>query len=96
MMRVIASNSVVLITGASRGVGREAAIEFAAGGTAVALLARNKSELEQVAEEVHRAGGQALVVVADITNRKQVEVAVRTVVENWGRIDVLVNNAGSL
>lgn len=92
----MAITKVVLVTGASKGIGRAVALEFAAQGAAVALLARNRARLEEVAEEVQRTGGQALVLVADITEREQVEAAIQDILQKWGRLDVVVNNAGSV
>ena len=95
MARTLAG-SAVLVTGASSGIGRAAALEFAAKGSKVALLARDRRRLEAVAGEVHAAGGEPLVLTADVTDRARAEAAVRSVVERWGRLDVLVNNAGYL
>ncbi len=89
-----ASRPVVLVTGASSGIGRMTAIKFASRGARVALLARRENRLSEVADEVSRAGGLPMVIVADVSNRFGVEHAVETVVKGWGRLDTLVNNAG--
>jgi len=84
---------VVVITGASGGVGRAAARRFAAEGARVALLARGRKGLEAAAREVEQAGGHALVLPVDVSDPEQVETAARTAEETLGEIDVWVNNA---
>ena len=87
-------NAVVVITGASSGIGRATAHEFARQGAALFLAARDRRALHDVAEECHRQGGQARVVVTDVTRTEDVERLARTAVDTAGRIDVWVNNAG--
>jgi NAD(P)-dependent dehydrogenase (short-subunit alcohol dehydrogenase family) len=84
---------VVLVTGASSGIGRATALAFAAAGARVALVARRRALLETIARETT---GRTLAVPADVTDRAQVEAAFDRVVEEWGRVDVVVNNAGVL
>jgi len=84
------TGTVALVTGASSGIGAATARRLAAHGAAVALVARRKDRLQDVADEI----GTALVVEADITDRAQAEHAVRQTVEHFGRLDILVNNAG--
>jgi NAD(P)-dependent dehydrogenase (short-subunit alcohol dehydrogenase family) len=84
---------VVVVTGASGGVGRATAVAFAARGDRVALLARGREGLAAAAEEVRRAGGEALVVPVDVADARAVDDAAQQVVEAFGRIDVWVNNA---
>ncbi|HVL99144.1 MAG TPA: SDR family oxidoreductase [Egibacteraceae bacterium] len=86
-------DSVVVITGASSGIGRAAALRFAKKGAAVVLAARREQVLKEVAEECLQAGGRALVVAADVTDEGQVRELARRAVEEYGRIDVWVNNA---
>ncbi|MEU7099606.1 SDR family oxidoreductase [Streptomyces longwoodensis] len=84
---------VVVVTGASGGVGRATARAFAARGDRVALLARGREGLAAAAEDVRRAGGEALVVPVDTADAQAIEDAARQVVDAFGRIDVWVNNA---
>ncbi|HWE13168.1 MAG TPA: SDR family oxidoreductase [Solirubrobacteraceae bacterium] len=84
---------VVVITGASGGVGRAAARKFAADGAKVALLARGRQGLEAAAREVEHAGGQALVLPVDVAQYDQVEAAAASVEDAFGEIDVWVNDA---
>lgn len=84
---------VVVITGATGGVGRATAWEFAKQGARVALLARSIEQLEATKKEVEDLGGEALLVVCDVGEWKQVEDAAAQVVRAWGTIDVWINNA---
>jgi NAD(P)-dependent dehydrogenase (short-subunit alcohol dehydrogenase family) len=86
-------DQVVVITGASSGIGRETALAFGARGAAVTLAARNEVALRAAAREVERLGGKAEVVVTDVAEWPQVERLARRVVERFGRIDTWVNNA---
>ncbi len=87
------SQRVVVITGASSGIGRETARQFAATGAAVVLAARGEQALQATAEEVALAGGTPLVVPTDVAVWPQVQHLARTACERFGRIDVWVNNA---
>ncbi|MEU1319497.1 SDR family oxidoreductase [Streptomyces tibetensis] len=84
---------VVVVTGASGGVGRATVRAFAARGDRVALLARGREGLAAAADEVERAGGEALVVPVDVSDAKAVDAAAQQVVDAYGHIDVWVNNA---
>jgi short-subunit dehydrogenase len=86
-------SDVVVITGASAGVGRAAARAFGARGDRVALIARGEAGLRAAAEEVRAAGGQALVLPCDVSDAEAVEAAAAQVEEQLGPIDVWVNNA---
>jgi short-subunit dehydrogenase len=88
-------DKVVIITGASQGIGRATAYEFAQWGSKVVLAARNAKELEQAQKTIQSSGGQALSIPTDVQVEKQVHQLVQKALETWGRIDVLVNNAGT-
>jgi NADP-dependent 3-hydroxy acid dehydrogenase YdfG len=84
-------DKVVVITGASGGIGAELAKQLAARGSKVVLAARRKPELEKLATEI---GKDALAVITDVTERSDVDRLARAAIERFGRIDVWVNNAG--
>ena len=85
---------VVLVTGASRGIGRAIALAFAGEGCRLALASRTGQVLAAVADEVGTLGGEARHWVTDVTDPTQVETLVQHVCRAWGGVDVLVNNAG--
>ncbi len=87
-------NKIVLITGASSGFGEDTARLFAKEGATVVLAARRMDRLTALAEDIRAAGGQAFAVPLDVTEQSQIEEAVQTVLDNFGRIDILFNNAG--
>ncbi len=87
------STGIVVVTGASAGVGRATAVAFARRGWNVALLARGADGLEGAAREVQAAGGGALVLSVDVADPDAVFAAAERVIAAWGRIDVWVNNA---
>jgi NADP-dependent 3-hydroxy acid dehydrogenase YdfG len=87
------ADQIVVITGASSGIGRAIARAFAAKGARLALLARNQPALEAAAEEARRAGTEALVLPLDIADEPAVEAAAAAVEARFGRIDTWVNNA---
>jgi NAD(P)-dependent dehydrogenase (short-subunit alcohol dehydrogenase family) len=84
------ADRTVVVTGASRGLGRGCALAFAGRGTEVALIARGAAELESVAEEVRACGGSARVIECDVTRDERVHEAFAAL----GRCDILINNAG--
>jgi short-subunit dehydrogenase len=86
-------DSVVVITGASSGIGRAAALMFARRGGTVVVTARQADALREVAQECERLGGRALAVPADVTKEQAVRDVARQAIEHFGRIDVWVNNA---
>ncbi|MFE2424351.1 SDR family NAD(P)-dependent oxidoreductase [Streptomyces hokutonensis] len=88
------TGSVALVTGASSGIGAATARELVGCGASVALVARRRDRLDALAAELQKAGGTALVVEGDITDRTQAEAAVQQTVARFGRLDILVNNAG--
>lgn len=87
------NNKVVVITGATGGVGRAAAWAFAKQGAKVALLAREQKQLEGTKREVEQLGGKALIIATDVADANQVEAAADKTEQEFGPIDVWVNNA---
>src|SRR4051812_8947934 len=93
MMRPL-SNQVVVITGASSGIGRESAIELGRRGASLVLAARGEEALENVRDELAVQGVDALAVVTDVADRDQVNQLRDAAIERFGRIDTWINNAG--
>jgi short-subunit dehydrogenase len=87
-------DKVVLITGASAGIGLAAARLFAATGAKVAVAARSVEKLNQLADELRRQGQAVLVVPTDMTHQAEVDRMVETTIRHYGQIDILINNAG--
>jgi len=87
-------DKVVLITGASSGIGKESAIEFAKLGANIVLVARRKEKLEQVADELKKFNVTILTCQCDVSNKDQVKEMSKTVLEEFDSVDILVNNAG--
>jgi 3-oxoacyl-[acyl-carrier protein] reductase len=85
---------VALVTGASQGIGRACALALAEGGALIALAARNEEKLAAVAKEIADKGGQAATFRMDVSNEADVKSAVKAVIERFGKIEILVNNAG--
>jgi short-subunit dehydrogenase len=85
---------VVIVTGASSGIGRELAYQLAGQGAWLALAARSLEKLEAVAEGCRKRGARALVVQTDVTDEEQCKRLIERTVETYGRIDMLINNAG--
>ncbi len=85
---------VIAITGASSGIGRATAVRLARDGAAVAICARRGDRLDAVATEITAAGGQALPIVADVTRADEMNAFVAKTVERFGRLDVMMCNAG--
>ena len=89
-------NKVAIVTGGGTGIGEAIATVFAREGATVAITGRRKAELEQVAKNIRQQGGQALVIQGSVTAEPDVRNAVDATVRTFGRLDVLVNNAGNL
>jgi NADP-dependent 3-hydroxy acid dehydrogenase YdfG len=93
-MDPIGQGRVVAITGASAGIGRATALRLARDGAAIVACARRAERLESLAAEIEAAGGQALPVVADVTIERDMQDLVARAVERFGRLDVMMCNAG--
>lgn len=87
-------DNVVIITGASAGIGRELALQLAGQGAWLVLAARNAQRLEEVAALCRQRGGRALVVPTDVSQQSQCQALVERTIAEYGRIDTLINNAG--
>lgn len=93
-MSISLKGKVVLITGASSGFGEEAARLFARQGASVVLAARRIDRLQELVARIHVEGGEAMATPVDVTNGADVQNMVKSVIENYERIDILFNNAG--
>ena len=93
MHEPLLTNKVVVVTGAGRGIGRAIAMAMADEGAAVALAARSADEIDSVAEEIERSGGQAIAVPTDVGEQEQVDSLFERVARDLGEVDVLVANA---
>lgn len=87
------NQQVIVITGASQGIGRETALQLATKGASLVLAARNDEALAELARQVERLGGQAETVVTDVAEHEQVERLAQRAIDRFGRIDTWVNNA---
>jgi L-rhamnose 1-dehydrogenase len=87
-------DKVAVVTGAARGIGRAVALRFAAEGARVAVFDLREAEGGDAVAEIQDAGGEALFVQTDVSDAKRVAAAVQVVLDRWGRIDILVNDAG--
>lgn len=85
---------VALVTGAGSGIGRASALQLARQGARVACLGRTKSELEEVVSEIKSDGGSGLVTIADVAKPDQMQAAIEKTASEWGRLDLIVANAG--
>src|SRR5579872_5751043 len=85
---------VALVTGASQGIGRACALELARAGAAVACCARNEEKLASVVQQIISAGGRAAAFKMDVANEASVKETCKAVIANFGKVEILVNNAG--
>lgn len=90
------AGKTALITGAGTGIGRAIALAMAREGAQIALAARRRAPLEAVAAEIIAAGGAALAIQCDVTERASVEAALAAAVKRFGQVNVVVNNAGTM
>ncbi len=86
-------DKVALVTGASQGIGRDTALALAEAGAKVAVAARSEEKLAALAKDIVASGGEALVVKMDVADAEQIKAGFKQVVEKFGRLDILVNNA---
>ncbi len=84
---------VAVVTGASRGIGAAAARRLAQAGASLVLMARGEAEVEAVAAQIRDGGARAIAVPADVSDSEQIEEVIEAAVEQFGRVDILVNNA---
>lgn len=91
MNRMGLKNKVVIITGASSGIGKACVQEFSARGCKVVLAARNQQSLQQIAETL---GGEYLIVATDVSKEEECKTLIDKTIEKFGKIDILINNAG--
>lgn len=85
---------IAVVTGASSGLGKDAALAYANAGANVCLLARRVEKIEELAKEIEGLGVKSISVKCDVTKEDEVKAAIETVVNEFGRIDILLNNAG--
>src|SRR5436853_875729 len=90
------ADRVVIITGATSGIGRAVALRFAKASARVVAIGRNRSALEEVASEIKSAGGECLTLAADLTNESDGRLVIDAAVNEFGQLDVLVNAAGHI
>ncbi len=93
-MVVSLEDKVVILTGAGRGIGRAIAFTFAKEGARLALASRTKSALAEVKKEVERLGAETVIIPTDVTRESEVKNLIKTTMSRFGRIDILINNAG--
>lgn len=93
-IQVDLTGQTAVVTGASRGIGKAIALRLAGGGAKVACVARSEDKLRETAEAIAAAGGQAEVHPCDVTDSQAVSKLIEGLHEKWGRVDIVVNNAG--
>lgn len=88
------NGKIAVVTGASSGLGKDAALAYAKEGANVCVLARRVEKIESLAKEIEELGVQSIALKCDVTNEEEVKNAVEKIVDKFGRIDILLNNAG--
>jgi 3-oxoacyl-[acyl-carrier protein] reductase len=86
-------DKVAVVTGASQGIGRDTALALAEAGAKVAVAARNEGKLVALAQEIAAKGGEAFAVKMDVADAEQIKAGFKAILEKFGRLDILVNNA---
>lgn len=86
--------STAIVTGAGSGIGRAMAISFAKSGCKVVCVARRKGTLDEVVDEIKKSGGEAVAFAGDVTSYEQMETMAKTAIDTYGKIDILLSNAG--
>lgn len=87
-------NKIALVTGASKGIGKAIALQFSLEGAAVALASRNIQSLTSVSEEINQIGGHSIVIPLDVSDPESIQQGIDKTVAHYGRLDIMVNNAG--
>ncbi len=87
-------DKIIVITGASSGIGRSTALEFAKHGAKLVLVSRRKDKLDLVREELSQFGNEIMVYPCDVSDKNQVKSMANSVIQKFGKIDILINNAG--
>jgi NAD(P)-dependent dehydrogenase (short-subunit alcohol dehydrogenase family) len=95
IIHISLSSKTAWVTGGGEGIGRAIALRLADCGARVAVTARDKDELDQVTNQIRQLGGEAISLVADVTKHEDVGAAVSAIIEQWGRLDIVVVNAGA-
>ena len=88
------ANKIAIVTGSTKGIGEEIALEFARCGAKVVVSGRSAERAENVCKAIQEAGGEAIAIVADVSNMEDAQNLISGTVEKWGQVDILVNNAG--
>ncbi len=88
------SDQIAIVTGASQGIGKACAIELARNGAKVACIARSADKLAEVVQEIEAEGGEAAAFTCDVCDGTSVQATIEAVIEKWGQLHILVNNAG--
>ncbi len=91
---MLLENRVAFITGAGSGIGKGAALLLAKEGAKIGALGRSESSVNEIVAAIQQIGGEAIPLIADVSDSSQVEAAVRKIISTWGRLDIVLANAG--